>query len=100
MNIFRRFKTRRSFKFSKMAQYEVKAAVTGDVAFKTITDSAIVTTAKEIADKYECEIREIKNSTWRTRGMYIIVRSSQANYINFTAEFCKKLGQHIDSIEI
>ncbi len=101
MNIFKGLKTKRSFKFSRMATSDIKATANlVDMTYKTISDSTIVTTAKEIADKLECEICEIKNSTWRTRGMYIIVKSTRANYINFTSDFCKKLGHYLDTVEI
>ena len=52
MNIFKNFKQKRSFKFSRMATSDIKATANlVDMTYKTISDSTIVTTAKEIADK-------------------------------------------------
>ena len=65
----------------------------------TVADTALVTTAYELAKMGNIKIEEIGINRYNENNLYIAVWANKKDFITFCVRFCKKFMLYIEDIE-
>lgn len=90
-------KWKRVLNFTKSQKYCGGSGL--DAVYSEIRDEPLINYVVTIAEKYNCDIKEVHLRSGPYAENYIALRTTNENFLNFVRDFCEHFNGYLENVD-